>query len=72
MSVLLAGGGRKRTGHEASTPGRRTRRSAHLSRRSLRHLVQTSVGVTKTQLQDLSGRPQYLDNGYGPLPELVG
>ena len=31
------------------------------------------VDVSKVQLQDLSGRPQYLvDNGHGPIAELVG
>ncbi|MBT4666785.1 MAG: DUF1501 domain-containing protein, partial [Opitutae bacterium] len=31
------------------------------------------IDVTEEQLQDLSGRPQYLvDNGMRALPELVG
>lgn len=76
MSVLLAGGG-MRNGQVigASDPkgGEPADRPTYLGEVFATLYKNVGIDVTKTQLQDLSGRPQYLvDNGYGPLPELVG
>ena len=76
MSVLLAGGGMQNgqvIGATDPKGGEPADRPVYMGEvfATLYHNV--GIDVTKTQLKDLSGRPQYLvDNGHGPLAELVG
>ena len=76
MSVLLAGGGMNNgqvIGATDPKGGEPADRPVYLGEvfATLYHNV--GVDVSKVQLQDLSGRPQYLvDNGHGPIAELVG
>jgi hypothetical protein len=76
MSVLLAGGGMKNgqvIGATDPKGGEPADRPVYLGEvfATLYHNV--GIDVTRTMLKDLSGRPQYLvDNGHGPLSELVG
>ena len=76
MSVLLAGGGMNNgqvIGATDPKGGEPADRPVYLGEvfSTLYHNV--GIDVTKVQLQDLSGRPQYLvDNGHGPIAELVG
>ncbi len=76
MSVLLAGGGMK-TGQVvgASDPkgGEPADRPVYLGEVMATLYQNLGIDVSKQQLTDLSGRPQYLvDNGFGPISELVG
>ena len=76
MSVLLAGGGMK-TGQVvgASDPkgGEPADRPVYLGEVMATLYQNLGIDASKQQLTDLSGRPQYLvDNGFGPISELVG
>ena len=76
MSVLLAGGGMKNGQVIGATDPKGYQpadRPVYLGEvfATLYHNV--GIDVERTQLKDLSGRPQFLvDNGHGPLAELVG
>ncbi len=76
MSVLMAGGGMKNgqvigsTDSQAADPDDRPVYVPEVFA-TLYHNM--GIDVSKVQLRDLAGRPQYLvDNGMGPIRELVG
>ena len=76
MSVLLAGGGMKNgqvIGATDPKGGEPADRPVYLGEVFATLYHNMGIDVTRTLLKDLSGRPQYLvDNGHGPLAELVG
>jgi hypothetical protein len=76
MSVLLAGGGMKNgqvIGSSDPRGGEPSDRPVYLGEVMATLYKNIGIDVAKQQLTDLSGRPQYLvDNGFGPIPELVG
>ena len=76
MSVLLAGGGMRNgqvIGATDPKGGEPADRPVYLGEVFATLYQNVGIDVTKTQLQDLSGRPQYLvDNGHGPIAELIG
>lgn len=76
MSVLLAGGGMKNgqvIGASDPKGGEPADRPVYLGEVMATLYKNLGVDVHKQQLTDLSGRPQYLvDNGFGPISELVG
>ncbi len=76
MSVLLAGGGMKNgqvIGATDSKGGEPADRPVYLGEVMATLYKNLDIDVSKQQLTDLSGRPQYLvDNGFGPISELVG
>ncbi len=76
MSVLLAGGGMKNgqvIGATDPKGGEPADRPVYLGEVFATLYRNVGIDVTKTQLRDLSGRPQFLvDNGHEPIDELVG
>jgi hypothetical protein len=76
MSVLLAGGGMKNGQVIGATDPKGYRpadRPVYLGEVMATLYKNLGIDVSKQQLTDLSGRPQYLvDNGFGPIAELVG
>ena len=76
MSVLLAGGGMKNgqvIGASDPKGGEPADRPVYLGEVMATLYKNLGIDVSKQQLTDLSGRPQYLvDNGFNPISELVG
>ncbi len=76
MSVFLAGGGMKNgqvIGASDPKGGEPADRPVYLGEVMATLYKNLGIDVSKQQLTDLSGRPQYLvDNGFGPIAELVG
>jgi hypothetical protein len=76
MSVLLAGGGMNNgqvIGASDPKGSEPADRPVYLGEVFATLYRNVGIDVTEEQLQDLSGRPQYLvDNGMRALPELVG
>ncbi|MBT3637517.1 MAG: DUF1501 domain-containing protein [Opitutae bacterium] len=76
MSVFLAGGGMKNgqvIGASDPKGGEPADRPVYLGEVMATLYKNLGIDVSKQQLTDLSGRPQYLvDNGFGPISELVG
>ena len=76
MSVLLAGGGMKNGQVIGATDPKGYQpadRPVYLGEVMATLYKNLGIDVSKQQLTDLSGRPQYLvDGNFGPISELVG
>jgi len=71
---LLAGGGFKTgqvIGATDKLGGEPTDRPVHFGEVFATLYKHLGIDIQKTTLDDLSGRPQYLVDGWAPMPELI-